>query len=844
MLRVSLHDLWSRKRRLLGMSFAVLLGVAFLSGTLVLSDTMRGGFDDLFSKANADTDVVVRSTSELEGGEVTQTGLLDASLADRIDDVDGVAAVAPRVLGVAQIVGADGEPIGGNGPPTLGGNWVTDPGPRPWQLAEGRAPRAADEVVIDRRAADLGDLQVGSRTIVQTPTPVKVTVVGLARFGSEDSLAGATFVGFTTDAAERLLTGGTGKVSSIAVAGEPGVGQAELARRVEHILPSGTEAITGAQLTSEQRDDIDADFLDLFETFLLVFAGIALLVATLSIYNAFSILVAQRTRESALLRAVGASRRQVLASVAVEALLVGLAASLVGAAVGIALAGGLRALLDALGLSLPGGPLAVEPTSLAIAVFVGVLVTIPASALPAIKASRVPPLAAMRDVAVDRSGASRIRAVTGFVAVAGGAALTVVGAVDRSLGQAGLGALLTVVGVVLLGPVLAGPAGSVLGWPLARARGLVGSLARRNATRNPRRTAGTAAALMIGIAVVTLFTVFAASLKASVDDATERSFRGDLVMTTDNFSGSGFSPELTERIAALPEVARARALGNGVAVVDGETRELTVADTVGLGRVLDLDVRTGSFDDVRDGEVAVSSKLADEHHWRLGTALPLRFGNGSTAEARVGAIYDDRSLVADVMLPTSTWVAHATQPSATAVLIELAPGVRLTQGRAAVDVVAKEFAAPASQDREEYVESVGSNVDRLLGIVYALLALAIVIALMGIANTLALSIHERTRELGLLRAVGETRGQLRAMLRGESTVISLFGTTSGLVLGVFLAWAFVTALSSGATITTFALPAGQLLAVLVIGAVVGLLAGFRPARRAARLPVLDAVNAE
>jgi putative ABC transport system permease protein len=844
MLRVSLHDLWSRKRRLLGMSFAVLLGVAFLSGTLVLSDTMRRGFDDVFGAANAHTDVVVRDASELQYQNATQRGQLDASLADEVRAVPGVAAVAPEVMGVAQIVGADGHPIGGNGPPTLGGNWITEPGLSPWSIAEGRAPRRADEVVIDRRAADRGDLHVGSRTIVQTPAPVHVTVVGLARFGTEDSLAGATFVGFTTDAAEQLLAGGAGKVSSLVVRAEPGVAQQELAGRVQRVLPSGTEAITGAQLTNEQRSDIDSQFLDVFETFLLVFAGIALLVAMLSIYNAFSILVTQRTRESALLRAVGASRRQVLASVAVEALIVGLAASLVGAAVGIALAGGLRALLDAFGFSLPGGPLAVEAGSVGLAVAVGVLVTIPASAMPAIKASRVPPVAAMRDVAVERIGAGRPRAVAGWLAVVSGVALAVVGAVDRALEQAGLGALLAVVGLVLLGPVLARPASGVLGWPLARARGLVGSLARRNAMRNPRRTAGTATALMIGVAVVTLFTVFAASLKASVDDATTRSFRGDLVISTNTFNGSGFSPELTQRVAALPQVAVARGLGNGFADVGGETHGLTVADTAGLGRVLDLGVRAGSLDDVRDGSIAVSSKLAGDHGWQIGTIVPMRFGNGSTADARVGAIYEERSLVADILLPTSTWVAHATQPSDVAVLIRLAPGVGVEQGRTAVDAVAKEFAAPASQDRQEYVDSVGSNVDRLLGVVYALLALAIVIALMGIANTLALSIHERTRELGLLRAVGETRGQLRAMLRGESTVISLFGTTMGLVLGVFLSWAFVTALSSGATITTFAVPGGQLLAVLVIGAAAGLVAGLRPARRAARLAVLDAVNAE
>jgi putative ABC transport system permease protein len=542
-----------------------------------------------------------------------------------------------------------------------------------------------------------------------------------------------------------------------------------------------------------------------------------------------------------LLRAVGASRSQILVAVAVEALIIGVLASLAGIIIGIGLAAGLRAMLDATGFSMPGGPLVIKPGALIISFLVGVLVTLPASALPAVKASRVPPLAAMRDVATERVTAARARRIAGFVCAALGVGLVAGGAAAESLQLAGFGALLALAAMVLLGPVVASPASQALGYPLVRFRGLVGSLARRNAMRNPRRTAGTASALMVGVAVVTLFTVFAASLKAEVDSATSRSFRGDLVIAAASFSGSGLSPQLSADIDALPEVGTATGLGNGVVELDGDSHHVTVADPSTMNAVLDLDVREGAISQMRDDGVAISQRYADDNDLSLGDPFVVRFADGATPELHVAAIYEDAALVDDIVIPVSLWNAHATQPSEAVVLIKLANGVGLEEGRAAVERVAEAYSAPDVQDREEFVDSVAANVDQFLAVIYVLLALAIFIALMGIANTLSLSIHERTRELGLLRAVGETRGQLRAMVRGESMIVALFGTLGGLVLGVFLGWGLVRALASEG-IESFAVPLSQLLIVFVVGAAAGVLAGLRPARRAAKLPVLDAIS--
>ena len=847
MLSLTLKEMRGHGRRLVGTGVAVVLGVSFLAGTLVLGDTLRSNFDDLFTEVNAGTDVIVRNTTDLGIEADEPRGLIDRSLIDQVAAVDGVAAAEPQIEGLGQLLSADGDAIGGGGPPQLAGSWTSDPELNPYRLVEGREPEAADEVVVNRGAAEDGDLEIGDTTTLLTPEPVEVTIVGLSTFGDEDGLGAVTFTAFSLDGAMQHVTKDANGVTSIAVRAADGVSQDDLVDRIGQVLPDGVQAVTGSDVSTENADDINELFLDLLTTFLTVFAGIALLVATFSIYNTFSIIVAQRTRTAALLRAIGASRRQVLVSVVTEAFVVGAVASLLGLAGGIGVAGLLKGLFDAAGFALPAGGIVVTGGAVITAVVVGLVVTLVAGVVPAVKASRVPPLAALRDVAVERTSPSAARIVAGAILAGVGITLTTLAALadDPSLFTVGIGAVTTLIGTVVLGPVVARPVAGLLGTPLARLRGLTGSMARQNAIRNPRRTAATASALMVGVGVVTLFTVFAASLKESTEATVERSFGGDLVVSTGPF-GSSLSPELASEVGELPEVDRSVGLGRGSASIDDDTKELTVADPAALDSVVDVGVSSGSLADLADDEIAVSDATADGNGWESGDTLAVTFADGASSEVTIGATYEVSDVVGGYVMPTSLYAPHTRQPVDAMVVVDLADGTSLADGKAAVERVAADFGSPDVEDRDEFAATLSSGADMLLTIVFALLALAIVIALMGIANTLSLSIHERTRELGLLRAVGQTRGQLRSMVRWESVIVATFGVIGGIGLGVFLGWALVEAAGNtpGSAIGVFSLPVARLALVVALGAVAGVLAGLRPARRAARLDVLGAIATE
>jgi putative ABC transport system permease protein len=839
MFRAILSGLWARKRRLLGTATAVVLGVAFLTATLVLGDTMRSGFRNAFTEANAGTDVIVRSADEI-GGETTVRGFIDADVLDTIAGADGVANAVPAIDGTATIVGSDGDRIGGDGPPTAATNWVDDPELNPYRLAEGRAPAAADEVVIDRGAAEDGNLHVGDRTTVLTPAPVEVTIVGIATFGDADSLGPTTYAAFTLPAAQELIAGRTDVISSVLVAAEDGVSQESLRDEITQLLPARIEALTQPELTAEQEADIRSDFLGVFEMILIAFAGVAMVVAAFSIYNTFSIVVAQRTRESALLRAVGASRRQVLGGVAVEALLVGVLASVVGFAAGLGLAVGLDALMA--GLELPEAGLVIGTDTIVIAAAVGVLTTLVASIAPALRASRVAPLAALRDVAVDRSAVSKARVAAGLVTAAAGLALVIATSTgDGAVGRVGLGALAVLVGAVVLGPVVARPAAAVLGAGPAAFRGFAGRLARRNAMRNPRRIAASASALMVGTGVVALFTTFGASLKATIDDAVDNEFAGDLVIVQDSSGGAALSPELAGAIADLPEVDGAVGAGEALATIDGDNVDPTVTDLPRLLAVLDLGVSEGSAAGFGPGQIAISEQYAEEHGLGLGDDVPLTFVDGATTDLSVGVIYSERMSFGDLIIDPADWAPHARQAGDVVVFVDLADEVTEADGQAAVTAVTGRFAAPDPLTRDEYVDSVGSEIDQMLAMIYGLLGVAVLIGLMGVGNTLALSIHERTRELGLLRAVGQSRSQVRSTVRWESVIVAVFGTVGGLAVGTFLGWGLMRAINAQEGFGLFAVPVTPLAVILGLAALAGVLAAVRPARRAARLDILDAV---
>ncbi|MDC0766846.1 ABC transporter permease [Streptomyces sp. HD] len=848
--RLSVSSLRAHKRRFAGTFLAVFLGVAFLAGTRVMGDTLRASFDTMFGNATSGTDAVVRSADAITtpGESEGVREPVDSDLVGTIEKVPGVAAAAPNIQGAGQLIGKNGDPIGGKGPPTLAGNWIADPELNAYQLAEGRTPRLSGEVVIDRGTAERGDLKIGDTTTLRTPDPVKVTVVGLATFGGEDGMAQVTYTGMTRADAEKYLTARPGEATGIQVRAGPGVSQQELVDRLTPVLPKGVEAITGQESAEENTDMISSQFLTVFTTFLLVFSGVALLVATFSIHNTFAIVVAQRTRENALLRALGASRRQVTASTLVEATAVAVAASAAGLAGGIGIAAGLQALFPAIGFPFPEGDLVISALSMTLPLAVGIVVCLGSAVLPAVRAGRTAPLAALRETAVDTSGASRTRAVTGLGLIALAIGVTLTGVlVSPSLWLAGTGAVLALIAFVVLGPVASSTAVRILGSPLDRLRGVTGGLARRNALRSPKRTAATAGALMIGVAVVALFTVFGASLKATMDQTVSRSFAGDVAVSTPGFGagGSGLSPRLADAVQRLPEVDTAVGLGRGVADVDGKGRALTVTDPLALERTFDLGQVQGSLSDLGTDGIAITEKEADKQHLTTGDKARLTFTDGRTQSFTVRAVYGQSELAGDYVITRDAWAPHRTQDADTLIAVSFKDGVSTDAGKAAVEKAAQRYGDPDVQTRDEYAQSSAGGIDMMLTLVYALLALAVLIALLGIANTLTLAVHERTRELGLLRAVGQTRSQLRAMVRWESVLVAAFGTVGGLALGAFLGWVLVEA-SDGASDSAFAfaMPPLQLAVVALVGVAAGALAGLRPARRAARLDVLRAIATE
>ncbi|MFG2003313.1 ABC transporter permease [Spirillospora sp. NPDC048911] len=825
-------ELWGHRRRLAGSLVAVFLGVAFLTGTLVLGDTLAGNIDRFFANAYAGTDVTVRNATTVTDMPGQLRGEIDGSAVDRVRGVAGVAVAEPVMQGSGQPLTVDGKVIESQGP-LVAGNWITDPKLNPYRIVEGRAPRTPDEVVINRGTADKGKLKVGDRTAVLTPQRVPVTVVGISKFGEDDGFGGTSFTAFTLEGMREHVTKGADKVTAVTIRAAPGVSQETLAERIRPVLPPGAEAVTGDELAAQDRDRV-GQFLGIFRTALAAFGGVALLVAAFSIHNTFAITVAQRTRESALLRAVGASRRQILTLVAAEALAIGAIATAAGLAGGLGCAALLQSLFAAVGMGPPAKGLVIGLGTVLIAVPVGLAVTLLSALGPALRAAKVPPLAALREVAAERPGPSESRTIIGAVLAAVAVGGVVWGALTGSLAMAGAGAVMCLIVMVVLGPVAARPAASIIGGPAARWRGVPGTLARDNATRSPRRTAGAATALMVGVGVVTLMTVFTGSLRASVEDGVAGSFHGALVVNAGSNDQGGFSSKVSDEVAKLPQVANAAGLGQGAVRVGTDNADVRIADPARLGKVLALDVAAGSL--ATADTFAVSKDAADDHKWTIGSTVPVTFADGSRQPFTVGAIYRNDDVAGDYVLPRTAWSAHNRQPLDRATFVELKPGVSAADAQRAIEAVVKPYGAPKVQDRDAYVDSQTEQMDAFLSIVYAMLALAIIIALLGIANTLALSVHERTRELGLLRAVGATRSQVRSMVRWESVIVALFGTAGGIGLGVLLGWALTRAL--GDPFTAQLVP---MTIIAVVCALAGALAAVRPARRASRLAALTAI---
>jgi putative ABC transport system permease protein len=846
MFALTVKSIRANKARFILTSLAVLLGVAFMAGTFVLTDTIKKSYDQISTSVYHSTDAVVRSAQVVNsGGQGAKTrGTISASTLATVRAVKGVQAAEPQQLGVAVVVGRDGKLLDANPnasvPLALG--WQDTPALNPMRLVSGHGPRAPDEIVIDRASAKKGHFGVGDTVRVVSPAGSHLyRIAGIATYGGADNAAGAQVVAFTQQTASWVI-GTPGRYSAIEVVAAPGYSQQQVAANIRAAIHQpGTQVITGAQAVAEARRDTGTS-LQFVNMFLLTFAIVALVVGSFVIYNTFTITVAQRTKETALLRAIGAKRRQVMRSIRLEALLTGIFASTAGVILGIGLAQGLRSLLSAFGMELPSGASVIEPRTVVVSMVTGIVVTVAAAWLPARRAAKVAPIEALRDTALDTSAQSRRRVLFGVATGVVGGILIAQGLSGAGVKAVGLGALAVFVGVVMLGPTIARRFSRIVGWPLPRVRGVAGTLARENATRNPRRTAATSSALMIGVALVAFITVFAASAKSSVATSVDTAMKSDWIVTT-QFGMGGLSPSVAQRIDALPETGAVTALRYFDAKVDNTTTQASAIDPARVEQSVRLDVRTGNIGALGSHDVAVRAEVAKKKNLHLGDTVTMFFPETGVQPFRVVATYGTQQPIGDYAISLQAFDANVATHVDNDILVSTAPGVSRQEARQAIQHVLEDYPTAKLMTKSEFKGSIANQIDQILNLIYVLLAMALVIALFGIANALALSVFERTREVGLLRAVGMRRSQVRSTVRWESVLIALLGTALGTTIGLGFAWTLVHAMKNQ-DLNTFAVPLEQLGLIVLGAAIAAVVAAALPARRAARLDVLKAISNE
>jgi putative ABC transport system permease protein len=844
MFTATLRGMLAHKLRLVLTTASIALGVAFLAGTLMLTDTMKLAFDQLFGKVSSGTDAVVRQETAYSqsAGVGVSRAPIDASVLEQVRDVPGVAAAEGAVSGYALLTDTSGAAVlTSGGAPTMGYSMPRDEGLRgDVHLLSGHAPNGPHQVAIDASSAENNDIALGSTIDILFRGPSEeFTVVGTVGYGGEKDLGGTSAAYFEPTTAQRVL-GEPGTFDEIGVRAADGVSSETLAKRLDAAAPDGVEAVTGSQVAQEASDALNSDFAFLNIMFM-IFAGIALFVGSFIIWNTFTMIVTQRTREIALLRAVGATRRQVKRSLLVEAGLLGVSASALGVVLGAGVAKGLNALMSALGFSLPSTSLQIAPRTIWLSLLVGTLVTVVAAMVPARRATKVLPVEALRDATPGAKRPSRLRAAIGTVLTAGGAFAILQGLYGGAGGtMVLLGIAATLFGVITLSQLVARPLAALIGSPL-RWRGVQGSLARQNAMRNPRRTASTAAALMIGLTLVVSMGVFASSFKASIAPVLGKSTAADLYVTTASAQAEGYSPEATKAAAEVPGVATVSAMGWGQARIDGGGASYSSIDPATAGKAFKMHFDAGSAKQLGDDGILVTPDVAKAHGWTVGDTVPVEFAATGAQDLTVRGIFEyNRVLEADYLISLATQQANEGDRLDSTALVMLDRG-------ADVDVVKDRISAALADhpdakvlDQKGFEKEIGGFVDALLAFVSAMLLLAVVIALLGIVNTLALSVFERTRELGLLRAVGMTRSQVRSMVRWESVVISLIGAVLGAGLGIGLGMALAQSLKSNG-VTELAVPVAQVAAYVVGAALAGVLAAVGPSRSASKVDVLKAV---
>lgn len=852
MLKVTLRGLMAHKVRLIATAVSVLLGVAFMSGTQVLTSSVSASFDKVFADVYASIDVVVRSTNEVDTPFGPERTRISEAVLPTLVGVPGVEAAEGQVVGQIRVLDKDNQPlVTAQGPPNFGLNWLTSPALNGWIIVDGASPVAANDIVLDAKSAKDGKYAVGDTVNVSVTKGVQpFKVVGIAKFGKLETWGGAQAALFATSTIQTLV-GEPGMYDWISVAGQNNESQTQLSGEISKVIPPGTEAITGAEFTEESQSAFQK-IIGIFSTFLLVFALIALFVGSFIIYNTFSIIVAQRTKELALLRALGASRGQVLRSIILEALFVGLIASIIGVGFGILLAIGLNKLMQSIGFSGPDTPIVLPPVAILVSLLVGTFITLVSALFPARRAATVPPIAAMRDVAVDRTGASRLRVAFGLILLALGAFMLwfgLNGNSDSGLQIIGGGAFFVFIALTVIGPVIATPFASVLGWPLQKASRITGRLARENAMRNPRRTSTTASALMIGIGLVGFIAVTAQSVKASTVDAINQSVTGQYVVTTESFGSTALPQSMAAELDAVAGVDVAAGISATFANINNSGKIILAVDPDAISQVIEFDDVEGSFASLGVGEIAASEKLAEEKQLKIGDPVELVFLQGGATTLTLGSIYKTEFPIQGpgwiIATDQFNTLVPPSQQTFVAIYIKLddTSSAGVDAALPGLKAVADTVPGAKLQNLDEYKKAQTDQVNQFLQIVYVLLALALIIAIVGVVNTLLLSVYERTRELGLLRAVGMSRRQVRSTIRLESVIISLMGTLIGLVIGIIFGWALVTALVDEG-ITSFAIPWSQLFIIVIIAILAGVGAALYPARRAARLDVLRAISSD
>ncbi|MEU3457554.1 FtsX-like permease family protein [Micromonospora sp. NPDC006766] len=850
MLRATLKSLLARKVRLLLSGLAVVLGVMFVSGAFVLTDTLGRTFDAIFADAYAGIDVNVAAKPKIAGAEVQgdqATPPFPAATVDKVRAVPGVAGATGMVVADgAQLIGSNGKAVASFGPPQLGENWTGESDQL--HLREGHEPRADDEIVINQGLATAGKVKLGDRVGVLTPLEPKqdFTIVGIVGYsGGRDSIGGSNEIMFTTPTAQRLMLGEPNTFNSVKVTAADGVSDESLRDAVAAAVGDGYVVKTGEQLSADAAQGFKTA-LSFFNRILLGFAAVALLVGTFLILNTFSIIVAQRTRELALMRAVGASRRQIIGSVVVEAVTVGLIASAFGLAAGV----GIGALLAWLFGNLAGGltlaGIGVPAAAVIGAFSVGLVITVVAALLPALRASRIPPIAAMQDVATPDRPLTRIT-VAGTLVTAVGAGLLLLGlngnAGDNTLATILGGVLFAFIGVALLTPLISRPVVSLLGAIFAWS--VPGKLGRLNSGRNPRRTAITAAALMVGIALVTGVTVILDSAKGSISALAKDTIKAELVIagTQNGPRPPSFDPAVLDQAAALPGVQLVDGEYGDMAEVNGERTWVAASSNSGaLEQIFGAKATAGDISRLGPDQMLVSSDTAKARGVSVGSTVTVQLSRGDAHTYTVSGIYQSNQLTNPVMLPPQA-VRDFVIPKPIQGFVQLAPGARVADVLPQVERLLADSPEVSVADRDAFIKQQTGQLDGLLRMIQILLALAIVIAVLGIVNTLALSVLERTRELGLLRAIGLRRAQTMRMITVEAVVISVFGALLGVAVGSGLGAAVVHALKDEG-INDLILPWGQMAVMLGLAAIVGVVAAILPAVRAARINVLGAIAHE